>query len=216
MRNRIELHKGADVTSQFDSAGQLLFAAEDFDESHIGIAAQFDQEGIYPNAEIERFWQALGATESSIWQPGDKLPGSRVIDGIIRIAVSAYLSKGLLPPETRHNIYGEAVRFDGIIGAHDPNDPYDDRQPHVDFVPEETPCAVALTSSLGGTNVWGGDYSYRGNLEPSYADSVKDLEHYVAAPGEVIFSGDARTFLHARGKGITNSGRALVRLFLGE
>lgn len=207
---------GQRVDSQFEIVESVGLESRWPQESHVGIAASLTETGLTTNDEIARYWKALGAPESAIWQPTSNFAGAETVAAIVRVATQTYINKGLLPNGATHNIYGEVINFDGVLKHDTDFDPYDDTNAHVDFIPPNAPCAVFFESNQGGTVAWRGSYTYRSNLEPSYDDVTEGMGREETLAGQGLFSPDARTFLHARKHTIDNNSRRLTRIFIGQ
>ena len=204
------------VRSRFEVLDSIAFTPESFSEPHIGIAAKLTNDGLEADDEIVRYWEQLGAPLGAIWQPGTKMQGSEIISTIVGKAAELYGKGKHLMSAVPAGIFGEVISFDGVDDIRGNFHKYDDRLPHVDFVPAESPCAVLFASNTGGTAAWSGEYEFKGNLEPSYADATSRMSKIVTFANQILYSGDAQTFLHARDEAVTNQDRVLFRVFIGH
>lgn len=184
-----------------------------FTSPFIGIAASFTAYSAGPSPEIVRFWRALQTPDEAIWYPGKAMPGTWSLLLMANLAISRYYAAGMLTPGVPHEIWGDVVSFDGVIRDAEGTGERPDDASHIDFVPPEVPCAALFASNHGGTRAWRGEFTYVDNLQASYPTDA--MEQVTVRPGEFFFTKDVRTFMHGRAPSVDNTGRMLVRMFLG-
>lgn len=188
-----------------------------FDAPHIGVSAFLDTEGnLQPNPDIEKYWSALGASQDEIWQPGSDMKRGEQIDAFVRASAQLLLADVSGTVGIGYDIFGEILSFGEGLDFKQSEGAYTDTVAHVDFVPAERLCAAAFIANTGGTIAYAGRYSYLGNLVPSYDADARNMYRRVTGPGELLFTSDARTFLHARDPSVEHLGRSLGRLFIGS
>ncbi len=213
-----EIREGDRVTSTVEDLGRLpdsFRALNEGDPFAIGIGFKITPEGLVLDEDLKRYFESLGG---KIWDPKEiKIEKDRAIEEIIEQIASDYRNSLLMQnhPNAAHQIFGEIRRYK-LEDPETDHGQYDDRLPHVDFIPPNDPCFVFFFTGSRATSFWEGDFEYKGNLHQSYEDAIKGMLKRDYPSGHLYRSKEARTLMHASPTDFKEGEmRTLGRLYVG-
>lgn len=199
--DRDELKQGEIVKSEIEDVGRLkeIFNVLDRGEPFVlGVGLTISPSTLEINPDLQRYYKAL---EGTVWDPGNiQTDRDEAVRVLLEKIADDYRRGGLLEkyPQKTHQIFGEIRRY--VLG--DPRENpagYDDRLPHIDFVPPDDPCFAYFFAGSHPTKFWELEFPYRGNLHPTYEKDIKERGGILRElpSGHLYRTKQARALIHA-------------------